>query len=90
MKALAHGIPLVCLPLVGDQSDVAARVVHSGAGIRVPRDASPEHIRAAILRVLSDPNFRDRAQRMGKAMAAEDGTMTAVKELETLAAQERP
>ena len=27
MKALAHGIPLVCLPLCGDQPEVAARVV---------------------------------------------------------------
>jgi len=88
MKALAHGIPLVCLPLVGDQSDVAARVVHAGAGIRVPGDASPEHIRAAILRVLSEPDFRDGAQRIAKAMATEDGTKTAVIELETLAAQE--
>jgi UDP:flavonoid glycosyltransferase YjiC (YdhE family) len=90
MKALSHGIPVVCLPLVGDQSDVAARVVHAGAGIRVPGDASPEHIRAAILRVLNEPNFRDGAQRIAKAMAGEDGTKTAVKELETLATQERP
>jgi hypothetical protein len=27
MQALAHGIPLVCLPLCGDQPEVAARVV---------------------------------------------------------------
>ena len=27
MKALTHGIPLVCLPLCGDQPEVAARVV---------------------------------------------------------------
>jgi hypothetical protein len=27
MKALAHGIPLVCLPLCGDQPAVAAQVV---------------------------------------------------------------
>jgi UDP:flavonoid glycosyltransferase YjiC (YdhE family) len=27
MQALAHGIPLVCLPLCGDQPAVAARVV---------------------------------------------------------------
>ena len=26
MKALAHGVPLVCIPLVGDQPENAARV----------------------------------------------------------------
>jgi UDP:flavonoid glycosyltransferase YjiC (YdhE family) len=35
MKALAHGLPLVCIPLVGDQPDNAARVVAHGAGIRL-------------------------------------------------------
>ena len=27
LKALAHGLPLVCLPLCGDQPEVAARVL---------------------------------------------------------------
>lgn len=88
MKTLAHGIPLVCLPLVGDQSDVAARVVHAGAGIRVPRDASPRHIRTALQRVLSEPSFRHGAQRLAKAMATEDGAKTAGEELEMLATRE--
>jgi UDP:flavonoid glycosyltransferase YjiC (YdhE family) len=38
MKALSHGVPLVCLPLVGDQPGVAARVVHAGAGVRLPQN----------------------------------------------------
>src|SRR5439155_25569671 len=33
MKALSHGIPLLCMPLVGDQPDNAARVVARGAGV---------------------------------------------------------
>ena len=86
MKALAHGIPLVCLPLVGDQSDVAARVVHTGAGIRISRDASPMHIRTALNRVLNEPSFRHGAQRIAKAMSAEDGAKMAAEELETLVA----
>src|SRR5207237_10847939 len=69
MKALAAGVPLVCLPLLGDQPDIAARVVHAGAGVRLPQDASSTAIRTAIQRVMTAPGFRDGAQRLAKAMA---------------------
>jgi len=61
MKALAHEIPLVCVPLVGDQPDNAARVVARGAGLRLGPDASPDQIRIAIRRILDEPSFRDGA-----------------------------
>jgi MGT family glycosyltransferase len=35
MKSLAHGLPLMCLPLMADQPDNAARIVAHGAGIRL-------------------------------------------------------
>ena len=77
-------MPLVCLPLVGDQPDNAARVVHAGAGIRLRRDASSSAIRAAIQQVLTTPSFRQEAQRLANAMAREDGVRTAVEELESV------
>jgi UDP:flavonoid glycosyltransferase YjiC (YdhE family) len=83
-KALAHGVPLVCLPLVGDQPDNAARVVARGAGVRLAPDASPEQIRAAILRVLAEPRFRAEAQRLAGVLADEDGAEQAAQELESL------
>jgi UDP:flavonoid glycosyltransferase YjiC (YdhE family) len=86
MKALAHGVPLVCLPILGDQPDIAARVVHAGAGIRLPQDASPTAIRTAIQRVLTRPAFRDAAQRLAKVLALEAGAKTAADELETVVA----
>ena len=89
MKALAHGIPLVCLPLIGDQPGVAARVVHAGAGVRLSRDAPPTHIRTAIQRVLREPGFREGAQRLATAMALEDGVKTTVEELESVASSNR-
>ncbi len=83
-KALAHGVPLVCLPLVGDQPDNAARVVARGAGVRLAPDASPEKIRAAIQRVLAEPRFRAEAQRLAGVLADEDGAEQAAQELESL------
>jgi glycosyltransferase involved in cell wall biosynthesis len=81
MKALAHGVPLVCLPLVGDQPDNAARVVARGAGLRVPADAPPERLREAIKRVVTDPAFRHTAQQLATNIAGEDPVQAAVDEI---------
>ena len=51
-KGLIHGVPLICVPLLGDQPDNAARVVARGAGIGISTDAPAEQISAAIRRVL--------------------------------------
>jgi UDP:flavonoid glycosyltransferase YjiC (YdhE family) len=84
MKALAHEIPLVCVPLVGDQPDNAARVVSRGAGVRLGPEAPPEEIRAAIRRVLDEPSFRESAQRLGSALADDNGARMAADEIESL------
>ena len=84
MKALAHGVPLVCIPLVGDQPDNAARVVAHGAGIRLDREATPERISAAIQRVLPEPSYGTSARRMAGALAKEDGALTAAEEIESV------
>jgi UDP:flavonoid glycosyltransferase YjiC (YdhE family) len=81
-KALGHGVPMVCIPLQGDQPDNAARVVARGAGVRLSRDASPERIRGAIQRVLDEPRFREGARRLAAALATEDGAETAATEIE--------
>jgi UDP:flavonoid glycosyltransferase YjiC (YdhE family) len=83
-KALAHGVPLVCIPLVGDQADNAARIHALGAGVRLPPDAEPARIRTAIERVLSDRTFRLNAQRIASAIAGEDPVQTAVDEIESV------
>jgi UDP:flavonoid glycosyltransferase YjiC (YdhE family) len=41
MKALAHGVPLVCIPLAGDHPHNAARVVACRAWLCLPPDAPP-------------------------------------------------
>jgi MGT family glycosyltransferase len=87
MKALAHGVPLVCIPLVGDQPDNAAQVVARGAGLRVPTDASPGRIREAIQRVMTDPSFRHAAQQLASRMAGEDPVQAAVDEIVSLTEQ---
>jgi MGT family glycosyltransferase len=84
-KGLIHGVPLVCVPILGDQPDNAARVVARNAGICIPSDASPEKISAAIRRVASDQSFRSAARRLGAAMARDgDAVENAVEAIESV------
>jgi UDP:flavonoid glycosyltransferase YjiC (YdhE family) len=84
MKALAHGVPLVCIPLVGDQADNAARLEALGAGVRLSPDAEPARIRAAIEQVLTDPAYRRGARRVASAIAGEDPVQVAVENIESV------
>jgi UDP:flavonoid glycosyltransferase YjiC (YdhE family) len=84
MVALAHGVPLLCLPLKNDQFENAARVVSAGAGCRLGSRARRSSLRQAILRLLDDPRYREGAGRTAKAIAAHEGQ--AVHELEALSA----
>jgi MGT family glycosyltransferase len=86
IAALAHGVPVVCLPIGRDQPDIAARVAWHGAGVR-PRGArTPKRIAAAIARVLGDDAYRRSAERLAAAIAQETNRQRGVEALEQLAA----
>jgi MGT family glycosyltransferase len=87
-RALACGVPLVCLPMGRDQHDVAARVVHAGAGVRLRSGARPQAIRAAVERVMSEPHFRTRSRELGDRMVADAAAQRGIDELEALASGE--
>ncbi len=89
-KALALGVPMVCIPLIGDQPDNAARVVARGAGIRLGRDASPERIRGTIRRVLDEPRYREGARRLAAVLATEDGAAAGAAEIEGVVIHQTP
>jgi MGT family glycosyltransferase len=84
MAALAHGVPLVCLPMGRDQHGVARRVAAHRAGVVGDAQGSAADIADALARVLAEPSYRAAAQ---EQMAAIDRTVQAelgVRELETL------
>ncbi len=87
-RALAHGVPLVCMPMGRDQDDVTVRVRWHGAGLRVGHGASVAKIRRALDRVLRDPSFRQGAQRLRAVIDADVSADRGVAELEALAADE--
>jgi len=68
-------------------ADNAARVVARGAGIRIGKEASPERIAAAIERVLTNPQYRTAARRLGTSILNDgDPALNAVEAIERLPA----
>ena len=82
LRALAHGVPQLILPLGRDQAFNAERVEHLRAGIRLRADAPPERIRTALEELLVDPRFRAAAARAARRIAADEPERTAADELE--------
>jgi len=82
--SLLHGVPILCLPMGRDQRDVAARVLHAGAGRRVSTRASADDIATAITRALADDALVDAARRLGRELQREILGDRAVRELEEL------
>jgi MGT family glycosyltransferase len=90
LKALAAGVPLVCLPMGRDQNDTAARVVHQGAGVRLSPGATARRIGRAIDEVLADDRYAAEARRMADVIRREQAEADVVGELERLAASPQP
>jgi UDP:flavonoid glycosyltransferase YjiC (YdhE family) len=61
MRALAHGLPVICLPMGRDQNDNAIKVEHHGCGIALNAKAGPGKIRKAVRKILSEDSFRQAA-----------------------------
>ena len=84
MTVLAHGVPLLCLPMGRDQHHNAERVAACGAGMVLPADAGVEEIRHAMQELLTKPDYQVAARRIAAMIARQDGRETAIKELEAL------
>jgi UDP:flavonoid glycosyltransferase YjiC (YdhE family) len=89
--ALAHGVPMVQAGATEEKADIGARIAWSGTGIRLlPTPPSPAEVRAAVLRVLADPAYRDAAGRLRDEMAQHDAGRDGASLLLQLADTGRP
>jgi len=79
MRALAHDLPLVIMPMhpLLDQPLVGKTVEQAGAGAVVAKKAGPEALRPVIAGLLADGPHRAAAARLGAAIRAANGTVTA-------------
>ncbi|CAH0686208.1 unnamed protein product [Spodoptera exigua] len=66
-EAIHYGVPMVAMPIVGDQPANAAAVEESGLGVTLQvRDLNQENLLNAFKKVL-DPKFRERVKEVSKA-----------------------
>jgi MGT family glycosyltransferase len=84
MASLAHGVPLLCMPMGREQGENASRVAACGAGEILAADATIDQLRDSVRRMLGTPSYRDAARRMAAIIASQDGVSAAVAELEKL------
>jgi MGT family glycosyltransferase len=85
MAALKAGVPLLMVPTFWEKSDNAQRVVEAGVGLRLsPRNCTPERLRAAVMRLIEEPHFRENALRMAGLLARAPGPPRAAELIEGL------
>ena len=71
--ALAHGVPLVQAGTSEEKSEIAARIVWSGVGVRLGTSRpGVEAVRDGVRRVLSDPAYGTAARRLQQEMSQHD------------------
>lgn len=84
LRALAHGVSQILLPLGRDQALNAGRVEQLGAGIQLAADAPPGRVRAALDLLLTEPRFRAAAAAAAERIAAAEPDRSAAEVLERL------
>jgi MGT family glycosyltransferase len=84
-EALADGVPLVIMPIAGDQPYCARRCQALGVGRVIgPAERNAQAIRAAVRIVLGDPSYRDHARHMRDEICALPPTAATVTALERI------
>jgi len=71
MKALAAGVPMVCIPMGRDQKDNTARVLRLGAGVHIGKRSTSDRISAAVTEVMGRPQYRTAARQFADVLAQE-------------------
>jgi MGT family glycosyltransferase len=89
--AVAHGLPMVILPLGADQRENAARCAELGISRTLEHEQlTPDNVRGAVLDVLQQPHYREKAERLREEFNSLPGPEYTVGLLERLARDKSP
>ncbi|MFE6734013.1 glycosyltransferase [Microbacterium sp. NPDC057650] len=87
LAALAHGVPVLALPMnrTSDQPLIGRIVESQGVGRMLPRSVLAPELKNAIAGLLSDARIASIAARTGERLRAEQGAVVAADRIEGLA-----
>jgi UDP:flavonoid glycosyltransferase YjiC (YdhE family) len=86
MRALAHGLPMVIMPMhrMLDQTMIGTVIEQAGVGRRVGKGDSPAKLRPVIAAMLTDGPHRAAAARLAASIRANPGAPNAADRIEAL------
>lgn len=89
LRALAHGVPLLVLPLdpTSDQPMIGKAIESAGVGRTLSRSATPEAIRDAVRDILADRDLVAAAARSGERLRGQRGAEAGADRIEAIARQ---
>jgi zeaxanthin glucosyltransferase len=83
LESLAQGVPMVAIPVLMDQPGVAARIANTKTGAYVPlQEMTAPRLSVIIDEVLSNPKYRQNANKMKQTIVQTNGLEKAVDLLE--------
>jgi UDP:flavonoid glycosyltransferase YjiC (YdhE family) len=89
--ALANGVPIVAGGTTEDKPEIANRIAYSGVGINLKTNKpTPEQVRTAVTTILTNPQYRHKAQNIQTELSHHDAPREAALLLEQLAATKQP
>ena len=75
-EAIWYGVPTVLDPQQSEETAVADRMEELGMGLRL-RSEDPDHIRATLEKVLADPSYKERTERIARSFRDAGGARRA-------------
>jgi MGT family glycosyltransferase len=84
-ESLHNSVPVLVVPQVSEQMMVGKRTEQLGAGrVLMPKDATPERLRAGVEMLLRNGSYRDAAARIGESFRSSGGPARGAEAIVTL------
>ncbi|NJR21091.1 MAG: glycosyltransferase [Richelia sp. CSU_2_1] len=91
LESLSNGVPMVAIPVTNDQPGIAARIAYTGVGELVAlKQLNVDRARNAIVRVLTQENYKQRAIEMQEVIARSGGVKKAADIIEQVILTGKP
>jgi len=74
LECLAHGVPMVAIPIAYDQPGIAVRIAHHGVGEFLDIEyVTSDRVKELVDQVLNNPQYREKARWFQKVITRTDG-----------------